>query len=663
MTGSFGPSVLFIIILCIGLIDCQITDAPRDQPFVYTNNLTKCCQYLESSQELLHCANKSASNHFYKDTMQTKIASVSYSTSGILDYGAYSMAVNTFYSEVNSYGMRLLTPEDGARYEPRDERWNKVKILLDALNPETGWGRQLEYILWLDSDLIFLDIGMKIEEIMENYKSYDILFSADPQLENGVVNSGLFIVKNNEWSRQFLHDWWYSYDRILGMDQHIFSKLWESGQPDIANHIKILRTDALNTHFPSWVHQKPHNQILHLAGVSGIMRQLSFKEAFTQICRHVNTHEAAISVDSDSSSVPTGVSLKQLPRQLGVDRQFLINLYTDLPRGAVVKQILGEMRGRTGKNISFAEIKKLSRSLTDVLQMGFLKEGEDSAGFSMADSILEGLAWTYTTLRDVTSHMESAEAKLEGAQLVLEAMFSYAMRLAVTDPAATLQVLKECEPTLDFLLGSVATVHYGPALYYKFKHREFPAPIYESLERPQEALEAYEEAMAVWWEMHEHKSYGSGNGAVDPYFEGSRVLESIAALSCQTGQHAKGLEAVQHIVDFYQEIFAPKSAASIPNKVRLLHGNRLGLGAQCARDMGDFSLSHRLAGDAISVLSAAQGENTDVTVQALFKLQVELAGRTKSADGARGIHTSDSSSSSSGKATKRMMKRKKKTGA
>jgi hypothetical protein len=79
--------------------------------------------------------------------------------------------------------------------------------------------------------------------------------------------------------------------------------------------------------------------------------------------------------------------------------------------------------------------------------------------------------------------------------------------------------------------------------------------------------------------------------------------------------------------------------------------------------MGDFSLSHRLAGDAISVLSAAQGENTDVTVQALFKLQVELAGRTKSADGARGIHTSDSSSSSSGKATKRMMKRKKKTGA
>lgn len=340
----------------LGYVSCQIIDRPRDQPLIYDNDLSKCCAFLESSKHLLHCANQSASSHFNSDSSITKIASVSYSTSGILDYGAYSMAVNSFYSEFNNYGMRLLTPEDGARYEPRDERWNKVKILLDALDPKTGWGRHLEYILWLDSDLIFLDLGMKIEEVIEAYKSYDILFSADPQIENGVVNSGLFIVKNNEWSRQFLHDWWHSYDRILGMDQHIFSKLWEDGQPDIANHIKILRTDALNTHFPSWVHQQPHNQILHLAGVSAIMRKLSFKEAFSQICSHLNSRETTVASDGVSiESAP----LKQVPRQLGVDRAFLMDLYTNLPRGEVVRQILTEMRGRTGKNISFAEIKKV----------------------------------------------------------------------------------------------------------------------------------------------------------------------------------------------------------------------------------------------------------------------------------------------------------------
>lgn len=298
--------------------------------------------------------------------------------------------------------------------------------------------------------------------------------------------------------------------------------------------------------------------------------------------------------------------------------------------------------------------------------MGFLKEGEDSEGFNMADSILEGLGWTFNTLRDVSSHLESVEAKVEGAQLVLEAMFSYAMRLAVTDPEKTLEVLKECEQTVDFLMTHVAKVHYGPALYYKFKHREFPAPIYENLNRPQEALEAYEQAMAVWWEMHRYKSYGSGNGAIDPYFEGSRVLESIAALSCMKGQYRRGLAAVEHIVSFYDEIWAPKSAATVPNNVRLMHGNRLGLGAQCARDAGDWTLARRLARDATFVLSTATGSETDRTILALRTLQTEMTEKLThlddiTRDGPSGSSMSDSSTNDrSQKVSKRMMKRKEK---
>ena len=43
-------------------------------------------------------------------------------------------------------------------FDPKDARWNKVKILEQALDKTTGWARHLDYVMWVDADMIFLDM-------------------------------------------------------------------------------------------------------------------------------------------------------------------------------------------------------------------------------------------------------------------------------------------------------------------------------------------------------------------------------------------------------------------------------------------------------------------------------------------------------------------------
>jgi hypothetical protein len=124
------------------------------------------------------------------------------------------------------------------------------------------------------------------------------------------------------------------------MDQHIFTRVWEQ-IPNVKDHIMILRPDALNSHLPAWQNQRDENQILHLAGTSNVLRKIVFQKGFQEICKHIESHAA------------------RLPRQLGLDRTQLLQHEKNLPTGAVVSQILSEMRSKSGKTIPLSEAKKV----------------------------------------------------------------------------------------------------------------------------------------------------------------------------------------------------------------------------------------------------------------------------------------------------------------
>lgn len=51
-----------------------------------------------------------------------------------------------------------------------------------------GWARNVEYIVWVDADLIVLDMGLDIQQVSDQYPDAHILASADIRL--GMINSG-----------------------------------------------------------------------------------------------------------------------------------------------------------------------------------------------------------------------------------------------------------------------------------------------------------------------------------------------------------------------------------------------------------------------------------------------------------------------------------------
>ena len=60
------------------------------------------------------------------------IRMVTYLSHDIVPYAAYALAINFAYARANGYVLEILD-ETSSNFEPRDQRWNRVKILLDRL--------------------------------------------------------------------------------------------------------------------------------------------------------------------------------------------------------------------------------------------------------------------------------------------------------------------------------------------------------------------------------------------------------------------------------------------------------------------------------------------------------------------------------------------------
>lgn len=178
---------------------------------------TKCC---DEDVHLFRCVALLSENSHRTDS---SIALVTYATRNILDYASFSFAINSVFAQYQGYAFHIMSPESGSEYEPRDQRWNRVKIIANGFSPQ-GILKDYDYVVWIDADLIFLDLNRSIEYIINHYdpkRNFDILISSERHAASGVANTGCFIIKNSVWSRKFLNEWWNSFDRRQNHDQVI----------------------------------------------------------------------------------------------------------------------------------------------------------------------------------------------------------------------------------------------------------------------------------------------------------------------------------------------------------------------------------------------------------------------------------------------------------
>ena len=116
----------------------------------------------------MNCVNQTAlahEEHVRTSANSANIGFVTFATHDIWDYTVYSYAVNQIYAEHHGYMFRHMDTHSAGSdsLDPRDSRWNKVKILEEALH---SWGSTLDYVVWVDADVVVLDMGLAIEDVV-----------------------------------------------------------------------------------------------------------------------------------------------------------------------------------------------------------------------------------------------------------------------------------------------------------------------------------------------------------------------------------------------------------------------------------------------------------------------------------------------------------------
>jgi hypothetical protein len=180
-----------------------------------------------------------------------------------VSYGKYAEAINRKYCEEKGYEYfcEKDTVKIKAALGDRAATWYKPTLVAEVLsnyNPD--------YVLFLDIDAIVSDSNQKIENFID--ENYDLILTQDVG-HHSVANAGVFILKNTEWSKNFLKTWNDSAEKYAGKDardliiteqnleregyfknalwhdQTCFTILYENNE-DIRNHVKIIANRYLN---------------------------------------------------------------------------------------------------------------------------------------------------------------------------------------------------------------------------------------------------------------------------------------------------------------------------------------------------------------------------------------------------------------------------------
>eukprot|EP01041_Mallomonas_annulata_P006414 gene6414-12968_t len=354
-----------------------------------TYSVLNCCDQFQSPKSLLDCVKRYVNESNYLNSKST-ISLITFTDAAISNYSAYSLAINAAYASLNGYIFYIIDETEGFQLDQFDARWNKVKILYNAMDPTINRFAATttnDTLVWIDADLIFLDFKLLLQDVVNLYPSVNIIISRDKDDSPTIANTGLIIIKNNEWSRNFLSLWWNSYDRSKCCDQNVLTWLYNS-DPSLQPHFKLLPADALNTDFPCWKNQKPTNQVLHLAGASSLLRRSAFTFGWDCVCRTITS-----SLSSSTQQLDLNMNMKMdlflnLPLQLQLTRERLVEFVLTLP----VQRMI--------------ELLELNRSLEHVVVMSIAVGIDNTSSNKKNNNHNNGNVVYIRRIRDVQSRLE-----------------------------------------------------------------------------------------------------------------------------------------------------------------------------------------------------------------------------------------------------------------
>lgn len=591
-----GLLPFFLVFLCLWSTGAQIAErgVAKKSVVAFDQHETPCCRFSRDAVALYQCIRSLHEEE--EPEFNAAIALYTYVTENILLYAGYAVAVNSAYARRRGYSFHIMGfPQQTlmhARPPEEDARWNKVYMLWQAA---TARVQSNSCIVWLDADLILLDMDMKIEAILAAHAAADIIMSRDIARAEFVSNSGFIIVRSSVWSVYFLEKWWSSFDRRKCCDQNAFTWLYDELADADKNRIAFLRADAINSNFPAWKRQEEHNQVLHLAGASSLLfRAPVFAEGFAQVCSSSSykkpiTHQLGLTATVlkwfvTQTAQTRLAALQTLVQQVQTRR-------CEMVHGAeptLTSNVLGcpwhpfpVVVAQLKPSTFLHEVAAVKSILEDILKeddddCGSLYQLPHSALKEQEDLLVSLRKWLFESLRLIAlerSAEAAARVRPDGAA-------------AVSLPLATLEVLKDAvgagfewflvvqKSTALFPETALKVSHQRPVLnetqqlliimemgspsnlrakvlYYKFKHALLTAATHPMLS--DDKLRWLSVSVDVWRVLAERNYFGSDYVIADPYKEGSEAMQELGALLCSHQLYNAGIAILAEATSLHEK--------------------------------------------------------------------------------------------------------------
>ncbi len=286
------------------------------------SSLDCCLQNQDNSKEpdhdlsMIRCVNSSISMKQSVESSTHKLTFAMFASPKVYSFAAHNILVNAIYFEKHGYAARLLGIETGDDFHPIDRRWNKVRSIIKALDPNNGWASTQDALIYIDTDLVIIDWNLDPYVLLSKFPEADLLLSADAL---DVGNTGFLILRNTVWLRDFMKQWWESrYTSGTFCDQHVLNKLYHNlkyiGE---SKKVQILAGNAVNSKWPAMETFHDEDKVLHLMGETPSYR--------TAVALYTSNIVCETKKELHSNAIASDIEFL-MPKRLGFTRDLLVTL-------------------------------------------------------------------------------------------------------------------------------------------------------------------------------------------------------------------------------------------------------------------------------------------------------------------------------------------------
>jgi hypothetical protein len=182
----------------------------------------------------------------------------------IASYGDINYEINKIYCDEKNIELIKCNKR---RHSNRHTPWERIPLILEYIN-------DYDYVMWIDADAHFYIESENIINLINDNKNYNFIFSKDISV---AINTGCYIVKNTQYSIDFLKKWGYDEELYKNnnyphwWDNGLILDMWQQNILDIKNNCILIDYGVLQ-HFSQKETFLNKPFIFHLAGQSREIR-------------------------------------------------------------------------------------------------------------------------------------------------------------------------------------------------------------------------------------------------------------------------------------------------------------------------------------------------------------------------------------------------------